>query len=72
MHAIAALYDALQGGTHADASEVEEEAAPGSDEEEVNSESGASEFEDKADKAKRRTGKPLNSMCFHAAHPILL
>lgn len=61
------MYNALQGGTNAedaDAFEVEEEAAYGSDEEEeVGSEGGASEFEDKEDKAKRRTGKTSNSMC---------
>ena len=67
------MYDALQGGTNAedsDASEVEEEAA--SDEEDVSSESGASEFEDTADRAKRRTGKQLNSTCLNATHLIWL
>lgn len=68
VHAVATMYDAVQQMTDAegaDASEVDEEAASGSDEEEVSSESGASEFEDKGDKAKRRTGRLLNSACFH-------
>ena len=66
VHAVATMYDAVQQMTDAegaDASEVDEEAASGSDEEEVSSKSGASEFEDKGDKAKHRAGRPPNSMC---------
>ena len=75
MHAVATVCDALQGRADAgdaDASEVEEEAASGSNEEEISSESGGSEFEDEADKAKPRIGTTSNSTCFSAAYLMLL